>query len=208
LTNVLRLKTGDNILLLDGIGCGYLAKVKDTKKTLVSGEIKKKYDFLGENQSEVTIAPAIIKPSRFENMVEKAVELGVKKIQPLNLDHSQKKDINSNRLNKIIISASKQCKRSFFPVLKRPMKLKEYLDLKYNLVVAGSQKSDSNLTKILLNGFNRKIQIIIGPEGGFSDREYELFKINSVYLYNLGSRRLRSETAVISSLSILNEFTR
>jgi len=205
LINVLRLKINDQILIIDGVGCAYVSLIKNISKKNVSGEIQKKYKHLGENQLNITIAPGLIKRNRFENMMEKAVELGVREIQPLILDHCQIKHMNFDRIKKIIISSSKQCKRSFFPILKSPISLEEYLNNQSNLIIAGSQKSEVHLREAL-SKISRDINVIIGPEGDFSDDEYALLENKDILLYSLGSRRLRSETACIASISILNEF--
>ena len=146
----------------------------------------------------------MIKRNRFENLIEKSVELGVKEIQPLILDHCQVRHINFDRIKKIIISSSKQCKRSFFPIFKNPITLREYLKIESNLIVVASQRANSNLAEGLIE-FSKHISIIIGPEGDFSEEEYILLKSQNISLYSLGPRRLRSETACIASLSILNE---
>lgn len=204
LINVLRLRTNDQILIIDGMGCAYVSLIKNISNKNVSGEIQKKYKYLGENQYNINIAPGLIKRNRFENMIEKAVELGVKEIQPLLLDHCHVKHMNFDRVKKIIVSSSKQCKRSFFPILNNPIPLKEYLKSKSSLIIAGSQKSEVHL-KETISQIYEDICLIIGPEGDFSDDEYKLLESQNILLYSLGSRRLRSETACIASISILNE---
>jgi len=205
LINVLRLKINDQILIINGIGCAYVSLIRKISKRIVSGEIQKKYEFLGENQYNITIAPALIKRNRFENMIEKAVELGVKNIQPLILDHCQIKHMNFDRIKKIVISSAKQCKRSLFPILSNPITLKEYLNTQPKLTIAGSQKAKIHLTDNITK-ISKDIHVIIGPEGDFSDDEYQLLENQNILFYSLGARRLRSETACLATLSILNEF--
>ena len=205
LANVLRLNIGDKIFLLDGIGNGYVSVIGNLSKYEVHGRIEKQYNQYGENKSRINLAPAIIKRDRFENLIEKAVELGVCEIQPLALDHCQKKTINIDRCKKIIISSAKQCRRSFFPVIKEPVNLETFLKYKKKNCLVGIQNSANTLNKFMTNAM-RDVELIIGPEGDFSKKEYELLKKNKVQSFNLGQRRLRSETASLASLSILNSY--
>lgn len=203
LVNVLRLNIGDNIFLLDGLGTAYVAIIEQLSKNSVAGLIKKKIKKYGENKSCINLVPAIIKRDRFETLIEKAVELGVRQIQPLILDHCQKKTINLDRCKKIIISSAKQCKRSFFPVINEPVSLELFLKGKKGDCFVGIQNASKSLIEFVNNKM-RSIELIIGPEGDFSKKEYDLLKKNNVQPFNLGQRRLRSETASVAALSILN----
>ncbi len=203
LVNVLRLNIGDKIFLLDGLGTAYVSIIEHLSKDGVSGIIEEKFEKYGENKSSINLVPAIIKRDRFENLIEKAVELGVYQIQPLILDHCQKKTINIDRCKKIIISSAKQCKRSFFPVINEPVNLEVFLKHKKGACFVGTQNVPESLMEFV-NSTMRYIELIIGPEGDFSKKEYDLLKKNNVQFFNLGQRRLRSETASLAALSILN----
>ena len=203
--NVLRLNIGDKIFLLDGIGNGYVSVIGRLFQNEVHGRIERKYNHYGENKSHINLVPAIIKRGRFENLIEKAVELGVREIHPLILDHCQKKTVNIDRCKKIIISSAKQCRRSFFPVIKEPISLENFLKNSSNYCLVGKQSSRNSL-KEFMNSTMGIVELIIGPEGDFSKKEYDLLKINKVRTFNLGKRRLRSETASLASLSILNSY--
>jgi 16S rRNA (uracil1498-N3)-methyltransferase len=136
-------------------------------------------------------------------MLEKATELGIRDIQPLIMDRSIKRDLNIDRSINLIQTAAKQSMRSRFPKINIPVKLKELLSQDGRFICANigetNSLSDINFRK------NEKITIIIGPEGDFSDHEMQLMQNNRVQFYNLGKRRLRSETAALNSLSVLNE---
>ena len=83
---------------------------------------------MGENSIEIIIAPALLKRDRFESLIEKATELGVKEIHPLVAEHCIKKTVNIERCKKIIIASSKQCQRSHFPVIKEPNMIAKWLN--------------------------------------------------------------------------------
>ena len=201
---VLRLKIGDLIILIDGRSTGYIGEIKRVNKKELSGTIKKIVKNLGENKNTIHVYPALFKKSRFEILLEKATELGVKEIHPIIMKRSILKRIDINRCKKILIASAKQCRRSFFPIIHEPKSLeglfktkKQYtyyachLDADLNLLT-------SNIPKI------QPINVIIGPEGGFSENELGLMKEKGIMFFSLGNRRLRSETAAISSLVLLN----
>ncbi len=204
-SKVLRLKLGDTIFLVDGKSQGYLAIIEQIKQKFLTGTIKKTIKNFGENKNTIHISPGLFKKNRFEILLEKATELGVKEIHPIIMERSVKTSINIERCNKILISAAKQCQRSFFPILHAPKDLKTLLnsnkDCKY---YACHLEADLNL-------FSYKgtqtypSNVIIGPEGGFSRTEIDIMENNGVLFFHLGNRRLRAETAAISSITLFNE---
>ena len=202
--HVLRLKKGERITLFDGKGRRYFGKIININHDIISGKIEKEVFRIVEENITINIAPSIIKRKRFENLLEKATELGVKKIEPLIMHRSIKKTINMKRCKKIILSAAKQCNRSYLPVLLEPVKFLSWINKLNSNLLAGLQSTDMHL-----NTFNfdskESFHIIIGPEGDFSNEEIKVMKRSNVKFFTLGNRRLRSETAMISSISILNE---
>jgi 16S rRNA (uracil1498-N3)-methyltransferase len=201
---VLRLVKNIEILLLDGIGDAYLAKIKNIDSNIVSGQILKKLHQFGENKFKLNLASAIIKKDRFKTIIEKGTELGVNEFYPLLLDRCIKRTINYNQISKYIISSSKQTKRSVFPVLNKTLTLKKLLKESKHTIIAGVINSENKLKDINFQN-SKKITIIIGPEGDFSKSEVNLMREHNVLFYNIGPRILRSETAALYSLSILNE---
>jgi len=200
-SRVLRLKQGDEICLLDGAGIGYHAKIKSIEKN-VSGTIKESIPDLGENKCSVNLASALIKRDRFELLLEKATELGVNEIQPLILERCVKKTMNFERSQKIVISSAKQCCRSRFPVLHEPIDMKKLLKNSDGQFISGLIGADKSLSELELD---KNVTVIIGPEGDFTENEIGQMKNAGVLFYNLGGRRLRSETAALNSLAVLNE---
>ncbi len=202
--NVLRVRTGESLILLDGKGYGYIAKIKKINNGFVYGKILKKVEKFGENKTLINVVPAVIKRHRFENLIEKATELGAKNIIPIITDRCMKKTINISRCEKLIISAAKQCNRSLFPSISKPLKLKEWLKINKGQCFAGSMKSHKKLSDYTMKK-SKIINIIIGPEGDFNKKEMNIMNNSGVKFYNLGIRKLRAETAMQASLSILNE---
>ena len=203
-SRVLRLKPNDEICLLDGTGTGFHAMIKSVMHDRVSGVIREKKQGLGENKISIILAPAMIKRDRFETLLEKATELGVNEIQPLVLDRCVKKTINIDRCQKIVTASAKQCRRSRFPVVKNPKDLETWINTMDGPCIAGSLNGEKAISQLNL-GAKKPIHVIIGPEGDFSDQEIKQMKKAGVQFYSLGERRLRAETAVLATLSVLNE---
>ena len=204
IAQVLRLGIGSIITLLDGIGSAYRARINSVNNGVVSGIIEKTLESYGENKVNIRIAPAIIKRNRFENLLEKVTELGCKEIQPLLTERSIKRTINIERSEKIIVSASKQCQRSNFPIIYRPIDISSWLNGLEGQCFAGNQRAKHHLSELKI-AKDQVINVMIGPEGDFSDKELDIMKNKGVMFYSLGTRRLRTETAAQSTLSILNE---
>tara|TARA_Y100001968_G_C19189602_1_gene634521 strand:+ start:30 stop:737 length:708 start_codon:yes stop_codon:yes gene_type:complete len=203
-SNVFRLIPGDSILLINGLGIGYIGKIKVIKEGIVSGTIKKKIEGLGESSHRINIVPAIIKRDNFENLLQKVTELGVRNIYPIVTDRCIKRTINKKRCEKIIISAAKQCQRSLFPAIHKPIDIESWLVKSNDQVYTGKRTAISKLSNLNIKK-DKSISIIIGPEGDFNQKEMKNMEKFGVQFFNLGDRRLRSDTAAYTSLSILNE---
>ena len=196
----LRGSVGDEVFLLDGIGTAFQAQVSAIDSAIVRGNIDKSFTNFGENRKNIHLALGLIKGKRMEIAIEKSVEFGVKSIQPILFDRSIKKSLNIQRLSSIVISAAKQCGRSFFPEIKETLPFSDWIDNhKESDLFACHIQGKSKLENIVDPGTD-DIIIIVGPEGDFSDFEMTLLNENGVPLVNLGQRRLRSESACISSL--------
>ena len=200
---VLKLFKGDDILILDGLGSTYTAKIMEINSNTVKGKIIKSLPNFGENKVKLLVAPAILKNDRFKIIIEKGTELGVNEFHPLLLERSIKKKINYSRFKKIIISSSKQCQRSRFPILKDISTLEQFLKKSNGVIIAGVMNSGNQIDDLVLKS-QKEISIIIGPEGDFSNGEKDLMIKYGVYFCDFGQRRLRSETALIYTLSILH----
>jgi 16S rRNA (uracil1498-N3)-methyltransferase len=149
---------------------------------------------------ETYLFVSIVKKDNFEWIAEKATELGVSHIIPIISERTEKKDINIDRIKKIIIEASEQSGRGTIPILS------EVIDLNTALTNYGHIKSivwDPLATKFSTQDIGSSIGAYIGPEGGWSSKELELFKQHSLMIRSLGPQVLRSETAVIAVISRL-----
>jgi 16S rRNA (uracil1498-N3)-methyltransferase len=203
-TKVLRKVTGDKLYITDGKGKLYLSELTEitSKKsflTIISLE-----ETANNNHLHIAIAPTK-NISRFEFFLEKATEIGINEITPLLCDHSERKIIKNDRLEKILISAMKQSKNFHMPILNEMIKYNDFInsvkiDNKYIAHCEGSKQK--NNFKYLDN--KKETVILIGPEGDFSPKEIELAKQKKFKELSLGDTRLRTETAGIVATTLYN----
>ena len=202
---VLRLKNGDKIHILNGKGKRYQAELEfvDSKKTAfrslsVIEEIKNPAYSIS-----LWVAPTK-QMERIEWMVEKCTELGIHSIGFFHSRYSERKEIKLNRLEKIAISALKQSKNLFLPEIKSMVSIKEIISLPNNqdssnqyLFAHIADPVDQPLFKILHKNIN--LNILIGPEGDFSNEESNSLIKNIWQPFSLGKAILRTETACIAA---------
>ena len=200
--NVLRLQVDDEIWLLDGVGIAYRGIIKNNGQE-VSGEIIAESPGFSEPKVKMHLAVGLIKKDRFEWLLEKAVECGALSIAPLLLDRCLKKTLNLERSQKIVRTAAKQCGRSRFPKLNEPTSLDNYLNDKSDLTVCLQSEGETSLTTWQREKSPNKVSVLIGPEGDFSENEMNVIRDNNINIVSLGNRRLRTETAAITALNII-----
>lgn len=200
--NVLRLQVDDEIWLLDGVGIAYRGIIKNNGQE-VSGEIIAESPGFSEPKVKMHLAVGLIKKDRFEWLLEKAVECGALSITPLLLDRCLKKSLNLERSQKIVRTAAKQCGRSRFPKLNEPTSLDNYLNDKSDLTVCLQSEGETSLSTWQREKSPNKVSVLIGPEGDFSENEMNVIRDNNINIVSLGNRRLRTETAAITALNII-----
>jgi len=202
---VLRKIIGTEIWLTNGIGTVFKSIVEKIDSQLVSGRIIEAYPNYCENYYNLNLGIGILKRDKIEIVVEKATECGVNKIYPIIMDRSIKRDVNIERLNKIAFTSVKQCGRSVMPKISDPIKLEEFLNRDSSANLVFHESGDTINKNVQLNIKNYKeLNLLVGPEGDFSENEMKMLKEANAIFLNLGNRRLRSETAVVTALSQIN----
>ena len=199
---VMRIKIGDVFSLFNSSG-EWEAKILNFKKNIVEFKVTQKLR-QKENSKEIWLAFSPIKSNYLNFMIQKATELGVTKFLPIIFDRTIVRKINKERLEKIIIEASEQSNRISVPPIEDPKYLKEFLKKKkVDLIFTDLNSRNKKLELDRLTG--NPICIIIGPEGDFSEEEREqILDFKGVQPIKINENILRSETAVISALSIIN----
>ena len=197
-SKVLRLKEGDKVRIFNNISGEWECELKSIKKNAVTP-----LELIREPKEEPgpSIACALINPAKFSIMVEKITELGVQNIYPIITDYSQYKNLNKQKIEQIIVQACEQSKRLTVPTIHNVSNLEKFLgkfSKKQKLLVGVEKKN----TTSSIHNLNQNDIFMVGPEGGFSDREIELFNAEtSVSTFYFGRNILRSETAAIAFVS-------
>ncbi len=209
---VLRLSTGDDVVLVDGVGGWYDAKIQDAhpKKAILQILNYRLQQRNGNYYLHIAIAPPK-NIERFEWFLEKATELGVHEITPLLCERSERKEIRVDRLLKVITSAMKQSLRAYHPKLNSMTTLRSLLQTSFigQTFIAHCADGERYFLNQLIE-LQSQYLILIGPEGDFSENELkEAFQIGCKPI-SLGFNRLRTETAGLEAcmeVNLLNRIT-
>ena len=201
---VMRVKKNETFSLFNGSG-EWEAKIKKISKGIVGFIITKQLR-QKENTKEVWLAFSPIKSNYFNFMIQKATELGVTKFLPIVFDRTVVRKINKERLQKIIIESAEQSNRINVPLMEQPQNLKKFLNENKNKIDLIFTDLNSQNKKLDTKELSKKpICLIIGPEGDFSESERkEILTFRGVKPIKINENILRSETAAISAISIIN----
>ncbi|MBR4154367.1 MAG: 16S rRNA (uracil(1498)-N(3))-methyltransferase [Paludibacteraceae bacterium] len=198
---VLRMKAGEHIHIIDGVGGLYEAEILEAhpKRTQVS-IISEQHEY-GRRPFRLHLAVAPTKNiDRFEWFVEKATEIGFDELTPLCCRYSERKVIKPERIEKILVSAAKQSLKAYVPRLNPMITAKEFIGNSSFLIPHSSlfiahcyDQPKQHLFNVCQPGGD--VVVMVGPEGDFSEEEVELALRNSFQAITLGESRLRTETA-------------
>jgi 16S rRNA (uracil1498-N3)-methyltransferase len=203
---VLRLKKGDIIHLTDGKGNLYETKIIDDDLKYCTLKIMNTQHEFGRRKFSLHIAVAPIKNiSRFEWFLEKATEIGIDVISPLICEHSERRVVPKERLNKLITAAMKQSLKAYHPILNEAVNFQNFVsqDIQEEKYIAYcSENYMDQLKQVYEPGKNALI--MIGPEGDFSIKEIEMAVKAGFKPVSLGPDRLRTETAALVACHTVN----
>ena len=209
---VLRLSAGDEIHVTDGKGSLYAGIISSTGNEICNVDILRKLPEQNRHLSKVHIAIAPTKNnSRFEWFLEKSCEIGIDAITPIICEHSEKRKVQEDRLNRILVGAMKQSQTLYLPVLNPIITVEEFMssgELDGNAFIASYNEDNRDLSAVCASG--KDALVLIGPEGDFSESEREKANSVGIVAVNLGHTRLRTETAAIvavHTISLLNNHT-
>jgi 16S rRNA (uracil1498-N3)-methyltransferase len=209
---VLRLKTGDRIVVFNGSAKEYEGTIIEEGPSSVVIRIQNVFSSKTESHLEITLAQSLLKGEKMDYLIQKATELGIKEIIPFFSSRSVPLLDKSNRLKryhrweKIAVEASKQCGRVFVPKIGPLQDYSEILQTSSpdSLRLLLWEREGASLKEII-KGSKEKTRIffVVGPEGGMSNEEVEQAKRTGFISVTLGKRILRSETASLCLLSVL-----
>ena len=202
LTKVMRVKENEVFSLFNKEG-EWEAKILGISKSIVEFKTTKQLRHK-ENTKELWLAFSPIKSNYQNFMIQKATELGVTKFLPIIFDRTVVRKINKERLEKIVIEASEQSNRMNVPLIESPQTLDSFL--KKDMMDLIFTDLNSDIIKVDKSKLTYKpVCIIIGPEGDFSETERDrILSFKGVQSVKINENILRSETAVISAISIVN----
>ena len=204
IVNVMRLKRGSNLSFFNKDG-EWLSEIifldRDRVEVKFLKKIKKPTRIFN-----IELAICLVKKSPMETILQKATELGVSKITPIISERTEVKELNFERANKIVVEATEQSNQLTPPQISEAIKLKDFLknlDGSSKLLFADVNSKDNLKAEVLKEA--KSLSVLIGPEGDFSPSERELILENaSVIPFTISKNILRSDTAVISAISLVN----
>jgi len=203
-TKVLRFTVGKEIVLTNGKGTKFHATIhqinkKDTELLIHSKVV------MPITARSLHLAISLPKSSnRVDFLIEKLVEIGIQEITPIITDHSERKKLNIDRYRKKIISASTQSLKYYFPVLHELTSLQKFLETSPHdqILLAHFNKENDSISSLIKN--QRRLIVMVGPEGDFSKTELITMKELGIQTVNLSIHRLRTETAAIVACTLVN----
>lgn len=203
---VLRLQKGDLVQIVDGAGGLFKAEIADANPKKCRLAIVESTLNFGKRNFHLHIAIAPTKNNeRTEWFLEKATEIGICEITPLITERSERKTVNPERLEKILVSAMKQSVKAYLPKLNNQQNFKELVKQPFNgkkFIAYIEEKQTVHLKNLVDKTDN--VLVLIGPEGDFSPAEVQLALQNGFQPVSLGESRLRTETAGIVACHIVN----
>lgn len=212
--NVLRMKIGEQLEINDGNNLKYLGHIEEFQDDVIRIQIEERLESDTELPSKIYLFQGLPKADKMELVVQKAVELGATQVVPVETKRavvkldSKKKDKKVERWNSIAVSAAKQAARGIVPSVANVMSFKEAVDYAKTMdvmIIPYELAEGMNATKAFIESIKpgQSIAIFIGPEGGFAKEEVELAMESGAQPITLGKRILRTETAGLTTLSIL-----
>ncbi len=208
ISKVLRLRPGDEIIICDSCGCDYICAIEDISQTQVDARILSKSSNKCESPLHITVYQGLPKSDKMDYIVQKCVELGVVTIVPMATSRAVVKlrddDKKRTRWQKIAAEAAKQCGRGIIPIVGEVTSFGKVIDsLESDALNILPYENEDNrrLRQAIASYSGDKVNIIIGPEGGFDPEEISAAEQKGIHIVTLGPRILRTETAPIAAVS-------
>ncbi len=203
----LRAKTGEKLLLIDNNQIQYETTIAKIDSKEIVCKIEKSYPSNRDLDFDLYLAQSPLRSDAQLTIMEKATELGVRAVYPVFTDNCALKVNKRDKWQRVMYEASKQCERAKIPTCYEPSTFEEILKNNFDkIIVFAEHSTEKNLKTYLKENpikKNEKVLVIIGPEGGFSEREFNYFKEKNFPLITLGNLILKADTAVITALGDL-----
>ena len=207
LTNVMRLREGDNLFLFNSKDGEFKGEIIAFDKKNIKVKLISKIENINK-PGKISLIFSLIKSSKLDYLIQKCTEVGIKSFYPVISEKSVAKNLNIQRTEKIIKESCEQSNQLYLPAIHSVEKLEKKLkSLDKNSIVffADINSSNKKIEEVLKNNKNREFYLLIGPEGDFSLKERDLLNsMRNCIPISLGQNILRSETAAVIGLAILN----
>ena len=205
--NVMRLKPGDTISLFNSVNGEWIAKIVSHNKGNTEFKVEKIFKNI-KTENNIWLAFSPIKKNPLDVMIQKTTELGVQKFIPILSERTIVKEINNERIKKIIVEASEQSNRISIPKIESLQPLKIFLEnfpSNGSLIFCDINSNKSDLKNTLSKKNKGPICVLVGPEGDFSENERQLIiEKKEIFSLSLANNLLRAETAAIAAVTIVN----
>ena len=206
--DVMRLKIGDKLSIFNTLG-EWDATIESYEKNGAKIKIMEKVRDK-DNEKNIWLAFSPIKKNPLNFVIQKGTELGVRKFIPILSDRTIVREVNIERIKKIIVEASEQSNRISVPEINKPDSLKNFLSIFPKngcLIFCDINSNQNNLKNIFEKKVDGPMCILIGPEGDFSENERKMIiDHNQTYSISLAKNILKSETAALSAITIVNHY--
>jgi 16S rRNA (uracil1498-N3)-methyltransferase len=215
LTRVLRLGVGDTVAVFDGRGAEFLAKVVTAVRRDARVQILSRIEPAPEASVRLTLAQAVLKGEKMDDVVRDAVMLGVAAIQPLVTKRTETtvamllRSARVDRWRRVALASVKQSRRAVVPDVHVPLTLETYLDdppvaVRLMLVEPGAAADTEPVSALRTGqGTPHDAVVLVGPEGGWTEQECALARDRGVRLVTLGHRTLRADAVPVAAISVL-----
>jgi len=208
---VLRLKKGNQIQITNGAGKDFTAVLTSVTSEDIELNIIDAFDSLTESPIDITLCSGMLKDKKMDMVIKHVTQLGIQKWIPFFCERSiptpdaKKIEKRRNRWEAIARESLKKCRRSRLPHISMPLTFEKLLHQSppYDLKIAFWEKASQQIITIKKSPSNKKILVLIGPEGGFSTSEIKSAGKKGFLSYSLGPRILRAETASISACTLV-----
>jgi len=207
LKNVMRLREGDNVFLFNSKDGEFKGEIISSDKKNTKVKLISKIENINK-PGKISLIFSLIKSSKLDYLIQKCTEIGVKSFVPIISEKSVAKNFNIKRTEKIIKESCEQSNQLFLPAIHEVEKLEKKIksfDKNSIIFFADINSSNKKIDEVIKNNKNREFYLLVGPEGDFSLKERDLLKsISNCIPISLGQNILRSETAAVAGLAILN----
>lgn len=209
LVRVLRLRAGDRVVLFDGSGSEFVARLESARAAEVVARVESERSGLAEPALRLTLYQSVVKGSRFEWVLEKGTELGVAAFVPLQVERSVVRPgqdgARADRWRRLVVEAAEQCGRAVVPAVLGPQTLDDALNAGQPLLLPYEGERVTGVREALAELRRQgvtSLAVLVGPEGGFAASEVARARAAGAVVVSLGRRVLRSETAGIVTAAL------